>query len=224
MMNKILLFLLVGSLAAAALTVPHILPHHLLKVSVMGSMALFVFFSSLSNRRGRKGLIVLGMFLAAAGDWFMAEGMMIPFGGGAFFLAYSFYTFFFWKEGNLREGVQRKAFFFLGAGIITAKGYHYLALSIPAEILPLILLYSSLLILLVLGAFIYSQTPGRSWGPAAGAFLLWFSDMVIFQGQYGESFPGNQLLILITYWLGQYLIAQELLPGREKDSRHPRRP
>ncbi len=194
-------------------------------VTKPGTLILLIaWFTQIGDWRGHLLWFGLGLVFSLAGDVLLhlSERLFMP-GVGAFFLAHVCYIIGFLQSPA--AGAQPFAFrwqiLLMLAGI--AAIYWLLSARIRAGLrqhgetsltLP-VMAYAGILSLMWLSALSTLLRPGWTLSPAAlvsvGAGLFFLSDSMLAYDRFVRPLPASDLLVMVTYHLGQILIAAGVL-------------
>lgn len=170
---------------------------------------------------GLSGMLVwfgLGLVFSLLGDVLLQlpERFFIP-GVGAFFMAHLFYIIGFWQQPVQLTWVAALMILLVGmdywllTGRIRAglRERHEESMTVP------VMAYAAILSLMWLSALTTLMRPGWQLSPAilvsVGAGLFFLSDSVLAYNRFVRSFATANLVVMVTYHLGQILIALGVL-------------
>jgi uncharacterized membrane protein YhhN len=154
---------------------------------------------------------VLALCLCAAGDAFLhldRQNYFIP-GLVSFLIAHLIYVWHFWQKRTFNStGIKAMAVPIFMAGLLAIKLLPHLgALTVP------VLIYASAICAMGVAAALAGPRPGLGY---LGALIFIISDSTIAWDKFIEPIPMAGLIIMITYYLGNYLIALGMLKLSEK--------
>ncbi len=192
------------------------------KPLLMPLLALYVWAAG-SNSLTGKWLIIAGLIFSAAGDTFLLFEKDYPImfiaGLSCFLLTHILYVIYFVRAVKKGPSLLRKNPLIIVAVIIYLAGFSYLlfpklgGLKIPVFIYTLII---GGMLLASLDA--YLKLPVKSaFRFALGALFFVISDSLLAFNKFFHSIPQAGLLIMLTYCLAQFLIAEGyIFAGKER--------
>lgn len=168
-----------------------------------------IVFAVLGYQKSRSNAakwVIMGLIFSLGGDialmfehetWFLT-------GLGFFLLAHLTYIYAFGRDVHSVPNVWSYAPFLLIGGLI----FLYIA-PYTKELWLAVAFYSLAILTMAWRALVRYQyfSTSNTLLAFVGALLFLVSDSALAYGRFIERFPGNTILILVTYFVGQYLIA-----------------
>lgn len=166
-------------------------------------------------------LMLTGLVFSIGGDTLL---MLVEYGPkapvffllglGSFLVAQVCYAVAFWTyPGAARGDVRQKPLRALPFLLYLAGMIGMLWSGMPGGMKVPVVLYATAIVSMAVGAFNLRGLHGREvfLGLMAGVLLFVLSDSLIAINRFGEPVPYARVLIMVTYLLGQYLIASRAL-------------
>jgi uncharacterized membrane protein YhhN len=220
-MRKQLVIILIYTSTALAYTIlEHINPAWLLTFFAKALPMITLFLWGISEKKHDNShlrkFFLAGILFSLAGDLLLQwnnrqEGFFI-YGLGAFLITQVFYSWAFITGGKTGYRLRKiwPAFIFFPAYGLALVLYLKPGL---AELLIPVSVYAAVIALMCLAAMsrlpLYPDT--ASLLILSGAVLFLMSDSMIAVSRFGPGFPLSRISILLSYFLGQYLIARGVL-------------
>ena len=162
--------------------------------------------------------IMLALAFSAAGDWLGAEGLFIG-QMASFAVAHTFFILFFAKRYHVKVEPDRKLtakakgytfmFIFMGAVLVI-----WTCLSIAPEAPEGIVRTGVIIYTVIICAMLVMALLQRSSLFAIGAVLFVFSDLILAWNMFVEPVEGAGYLIMIPYYIGQWMLFVRSTPYR----------
>jgi uncharacterized membrane protein YhhN len=155
-------------------------------------------------------LIYIGFLFSLAGDILLetADSLFV-FGLGSFLVAHIFYIMAFWKRKTVNAAGTAFLLFIFGSGY-----YYFLFPDLQQMAIP-VLVYIIVILIMVWSSFAQRKYDRHARFAAWGALFFMFSDSLIAYTKFHAPVEYSRYVIIITYWLAQYLIFYSAL--KEKD-------
>jgi uncharacterized membrane protein YhhN len=155
-------------------------------------------------------LIYIGFLFSLAGDILLetADSLFV-FGLGSFLVAHIFYIMAFWKRKTVNAAGTAFLLFIFGSGY-----YYFLFPDLQQMAIP-VLVYIIVILIMVWSSFVQRKYDRHARFAAWGALFFMFSDSLIAYTKFHAPVEYSRYVIIITYWLAQYLIFYSAL--KEKD-------
>ncbi len=173
--------------------------------------ALLVWFvrETAGNRSRLRGAFIVGLIFSTFGDVFLMleNGRFFLAGVGAFLVAQISYTVGFCSKPNFKASIlwQKPWWFLPFFGYIFGMFWFLPGLKeFPFSI------YAVAITCMALSAMnLKGWVPGRAWAFClAGAVFFIASDSLLACRIFGKNFPMHEVLVMLTYIFGQYLLTR----------------
>lgn len=178
---------------------------HITKPLLTVLLAIYVLYSKVKLPSSFLVFLLLALFFSSLGDDLLLFNGFFLQGLGSFLLAHIMYTTFFLKIRYSNPPVPfcKYPFILLNAAVEIAF-IMFLLPYLGGYTIPVILYAIALFFTLqsALHAFHFQRQPA-GWYCLAGAILFILSDSLIAVGKFYHPFPGINVLIMLTYGLGQ---------------------
>jgi uncharacterized membrane protein YhhN len=181
-------------------------------------LSLWFYLNSRPLQSRFSKLILAGLIFSIGGDtllMFVEYGPKAPsfflLGLGSFLIAQTCYAIAFWtypgaEDGDVRQKPLRALPFLLYLTGIVGMLWS----GIPGGMKVPVVIYAAAIVSMAAGAFNLRglHRPEVFLGLMSGVILFVLSDSLIAINKFGEPVPYARVLIMVTYLLGQYLIAR----------------
>ncbi|MFN8208035.1 MAG: lysoplasmalogenase [Bacteroidales bacterium] len=220
-MRKHLVITLIYASAAVGYTIlEHINPAWMITFFAKALPMIILFLWGITEKKTGNPLfyrlILTGIIFSLAGDlllqWNNRQDGFFIFGLGAFLFTQVFYTLAFFSGGKTLYRLKK-----IWPALILLPVYgltlvFYLKAGLGEMLIP-VSVYASVIVLMCMGALSRLPLyPGKATlFVISGAVLFLMSDSMIAISRFGPGFPLSRLSILLTYFLGQYLIIHGVL-------------
>jgi uncharacterized membrane protein YhhN len=187
-------------------------------------LVLFIWFynASSDSEKVTRRLLLAGLLFALTGDLLLQYNNRNPsffiYGLCSFLFTQIMYSLAFFQGGSLGSRLLKNF-----AAILVFLVYGFLLVSwLKAglgEMLIPVSIYAFVICIMSIAAFSRSGIVSRISFliTLSGAILFLASDSMIAIARFGHAFPMSRIIILVTYYLGQYLIVHGMLQNEARN-------
>jgi uncharacterized membrane protein YhhN len=177
---------------------------HYAKIQIISNITkaipliILIFMTKWNSRYNR--LIGLGFVFSLAGDIILESFDLFVFGLIAFLIAHVFYIIAFLKKSNKHALISCIPFYSFGIVF-----FLFLRTSLGEMAIP-VALYILIINTMLWRSYVQRNADINAKWALWGALLFTISDSVIALSKFYNPFILSSLIIMLTYWVGQFLI------------------